>query len=251
MNRSLRRTLLPAAAATVVCGIVVTLIVGNGSGAVVAKDTGSPVVDTVSVNGVGRVTGVPDVLRLGLGVATTGQSVNAALDAANGDVKRITDVLHHHGVADKDIQTSDLSINPHWDPTIAGRITGYDVSESLSVALRKLPDAGSTISDAATAGGNATRIDGVSFDIEDNTALLGQARDAAFADAKAKAAEYAKLSGRTLGKVSQISENTDVSPRPMPFAGMNATAAKAMAPVPVSAGTQQVSVNTSVVWQLN
>lgn len=251
MNRSLRRTLLPAAAATVVGGIVVTLIVGNGSGAVVAKDTDSPAVDTVSVNGVGRVTGVPDVLRLGLGVATTGQSVNAALDAANGDVKRITDVLHHHGVADKDIQTSGLSINPHWDPNTAGRINGYDVSESLSVALRKLSDAGSTISDAATAGGNATRIDGVSFDIEDNGALLGQARDAAFADAKAKAEEYAKLSGRTLGKVSQVSESTESSPRPMPFAAMDGMASKAMAPAPISAGTQQVSVTTSVVWQLN
>lgn len=254
MNRTVRRTLVPAAAAAVVGAIVVTLVVGNGSGAVSANSTDSatPAADTVSVSGLGRVTGTPDVLRLQMGVQTTGNTVNAALDAANGDVKKITDVLHRHGVADKDIQTSDLSINPHWDNSTPNHINGYDVGESLTVQLRKLSDAGSTISDAAAAAGNAARIDGVSFDIEDNAALLNQARDAAFADAKAKAEQYAKLSGRTLGKVSQVSESTDSAPRPVPYAMPMAAAADAKsAAVPISSGSQQVSVNTSVVWQLN
>jgi uncharacterized protein YggE len=255
MNRTLRRTLIPVGAAAVVGGIVTTLIVGNGSGAVVASSTGpaAPGADTVSVSGVGQVTGVPDVLRLQMGVQTTGSTVNRALDDANGDISRVTAALKKHGVADKDIQTSGLNINPHWDQNAPDHINGYDVSESLTVQLRKLSDAGSAISDAAAAGGNATRVDGVSFDIEDNTALLNAARDAAFANAKAKAEEYAKLAGRSLGKVSQVSETTDTAPRPIPYAADMAAggvAAKA-APVPVSPGSQQVSVNTSVVWTLN
>jgi hypothetical protein len=251
MRSTVRRTLIPVSAAAVVGGIVTTLIVGNGSGAVVAKDTDSATAgaDTVSVSGVGQVTGVPDVLRLSMGVQTTGSTVNTALNQANDDIIKITAALKKHGVADKDIQTSGLSINPHWDQNSTSHITGYDVSESLTVQLRKLTDAGSAISDAAAAAGNDTRVDGVSFDIEDNAALLNQARDAAFADAKAKAEEYAKLAGRTLGKVNSVSETTDSAPQPIPFnAPMAMSAAKA---VPVSPGSQQVSVDTSVVWTLN
>jgi len=255
MNRTVRRALIPAGAAAVVGGIVVTLIVGNGSGAVVAKGTDSSpqATNTVSVSGVGRVSGVPDVLRLNMGVQTTGNSVNGALDAANTAVRHITEALHKHSVADADIQTSDLSINPHWDDKAANHINGYDVFESLTVKLRKLSEAGSAISDAAGAGGNASRIDGVSFDIEDNTGLLKAARDAAFADAKAKAEQYAKLAGRSLGRVSQVSETTDNAPRPIPYAANMAAsgAAPKASPVPISTGTQQVSVNTSVVWELN
>jgi hypothetical protein len=250
---NVRRTLIPVAAAAVVGGIVTTLIIGNGSGPVVATatDSASPGADTVSVSGVGQVTGTPDVLRLSMGEQATGATVDAALNQANSDISKVTAALKKHGVADKDIQTSGLSINPRFDQN-GQHITGYDVTESLAVQLRNLKDAGSAISDATAAGGNDTRVDGVSFDIEDNAALLNAARDAAFADAKSKAEEYAKLSGRSLGKVSQISETTDTAPRPIPYAMAKAAApAAADSAVPVSAGSQQVSVNTSVVWTLN
>jgi uncharacterized protein YggE len=248
MNRNVRRMLLPTGAAAVVGVIVTTLIVGNGSGPVRAANGDASAPNTVSVSGLGRVTGTPDVLRLAMGVQRTGSDVNDALNQANGDIKRITDALHKHGVADKDIQTSNLSINPHWDKD---RINGYDVAESLTVQLRKLSDAGATISDAAAAGGNATRIDSVSFDIEDNQQLVDQARAAAFADAKAKAEQYAKLAGRSLGRVSQVSESTETEPRPVPYAAMDAAGAAEKSAVPISAGSQQVSVTTSVVWELS
>ncbi|HEY2832046.1 MAG TPA: SIMPL domain-containing protein [Sporichthyaceae bacterium] len=248
MKRNVRRVLVPTSAAAVVGVIVTTLIVGNGSGPVRAVDGDASAPNTVSVSGLGRVTGTPDVLRLAMGVQRTGSDVNNALNLANGDIKRITDALHKHGVAEKDIQTSDLSINPHWDKN---RINGYDVAESLTAQLRKLSDAGAAISDAAAAGGNATRIDSVSFDIEDNQQLVDQARTAAFADAKAKAEQYAKLAGRSLGRVSQVSESTDTEPRPVPYAAMDAAGAAEKSAVPISAGSQQVSVTTSVVWELN
>jgi hypothetical protein len=250
MNRNVRRVLVPTGAAAVVGVIVTTLVVGNGSGPVRAAEGDATAQNTVSVSGLGRVTGVPDVLRLSMGVQRTGANVNDALNEANGDIKKITEALHKHGVADKDIQTSDLSINPHWVKD--NKIDGYDVAESLTVQLRKLSDAGSAISDAAAAGGNNTRIDSVSFDIEDNQGLVDQARTAAFADAKAKAEQYAKLAGRNLGKVSQVSESTDTAPAPMPFyAQKSAAGAASDSAVPVSAGSQQVSVTTSVVWELN
>jgi uncharacterized protein YggE len=247
---SLRRAALPASAGLLLSAAVVAAIVGSGSSSVAAP--GDPTAHTVTVAGTGRVVGDPDVLRLDLGVQRTGDNVNAALNAANGDIRRIKEALKRHDVADKDIQTSQLSINPHYEDN--GRtsvVKGYDVFQSLTVKLRKLSDAGSAISDAAEAGGNNTRINGVSFDIEDNAGMLKQARDAAFADARAKAEQYARLAGRELGEVSSISESTSGGgPVPYPQA-MYDSAASAKSSVPTEAGSQQVSIDSTVVWELN
>ncbi|MGQ0626398.1 MAG: SIMPL domain-containing protein, partial [Sporichthyaceae bacterium] len=189
MRHSLRRYAAPVAAAAVLSAIAASIIVGSSTGSSVA-DESAPSSNTVSVNGLGRVAGVPDVLRLEIGVQRNGNDVNAALNAANEDVKRIKSALDRYDVADKDIQTSQVSINPRYVGD--GRVEGYEIFQSLTVKLRDLKRSGAAISDAAEAGGNATRINGVSFDIEDNAKLISDARDAAFADAKAKAEQYAK-----------------------------------------------------------
>jgi uncharacterized protein YggE len=128
---------------------------------------------------------------------------------------------------------------------------GYDVLQTLAITLRSIADAGATISDAAAAGGNATRINGVSFAIDDNTAVLNQARDAAFADAKAKAEQYAKLAGRSLGKVSVITEGSTDTGGGVVYPMYATRSQAAGSPVPISAGSQQVTVTNTVVWQLN
>jgi uncharacterized protein YggE len=248
---SLRRAALPASAAVLLSAAVVAAVVGSGSSSVAAP--GDPAPHTVTVAGTGHVLGTPDVLRLDLGVQRTGDNVNAALNAANGDIRKIKAALSKHGVADKDIQTSQLSINPHYvDNGKTSTVKGYDVFQSLTVKLRKLDDAGSAISDAADAGGNATRINGVSFDIEDNVRLLKQARDAAFADAKTKAEQYARLAGKGLGSVSSVSESTNGGgPVPYPMAMYDSAGSAAKSSVPVEAGSQQVSIDSTVVWELD
>jgi len=128
---------------------------------------------------------------------------------------------------------------------------GYEVMETVAVTIRNLTDAGATISDAAAAGGDATRINGLSFAIDDNTAVLRQARDTAFADAKAKAEQYAKLAGRSLGKVSVITENSSGDGGGVVYPMYAARSQAAGSPVPISAGSQQVTVTNTVVWQLN
>ena len=126
---------------------------------------------------------------------------------------------------------------------------GYDVFQSLSVKLRNVDDAGATISDAAAAGGNATRINGVSFEFSNNAALMEDARELAFAAAKEKAEQYAGLAGGSLGRVVSISEGTDGGGGfPYPVAARDAGGGKA---VPFYPGSQQVDVTTTVVWELN
>lgn len=250
MQRKFRGALAATAAAGVVGAMVATLVVGNGSGPVRAASLDTALAaNTVSVNGLGRVTGTPDVLSLQMGVERNGQVVSDVLNETNADITRIKAALKKYDVAEKDVQTSNLSINPFYDKD---RINGYQVTQTLTVKLRKLATSGNAISDAAAAGGNATRIQGVSFDIEDNQGLVDAARAKAFADAKAKAEQYAKLAGRSLGKVSQVSESTEYqSGPPMPYGTLAGDAKAESMPVPVSPGSQQVSVGTAVVWELN
>ncbi len=126
---------------------------------------------------------------------------------------------------------------------------GFDVFQSLSVKIRNLDDAGKTISDAAAAGGNATRINGVSFEFSDNASLLEDARQDAFADAKKKAEQYADLAGGSLGRVVSISEGGESGGGyPYPMAARDAAGSSA---VPFYPGSQQVGVTTTVVWELS
>jgi len=201
----------------------------------------------VVVDGVGKVSGTPDVLRLQLGVEVRRADVSTALDDANVVQNRVRDAIRRHGVPAEDLQTADVSINPSYDGK--GHPNGYSVTESLTVKLRDLKAAGQTISDAVTAGGNYVRLQGVSFSLEDNQPLLQKARDAAFADAKAKATRYAELSGRQLGQVELVREGSSDSPPPIAY-GFPAAAQARDSAVPLDPGTSQVSVSVTVRWSL-
>ena len=163
-------------------------------------------------------------------------------------IERTAEFAWRSGVAAPDIQTSGLSIYPNYSGS-SGVPDGYQVSEQLTITLRRLSSAGSQISAAAHAGGNATVIDGVSLNLSDTSALLASARARAVADAKAKATAYAHAVGRSLGPVVSMSETPAAQPYPVPeFA--TPTASRAAASVPVHPGTQQLSVTVTVIFAL-
>jgi uncharacterized protein YggE len=234
-----------------------TLGAGQGSAApatagtaalTAAAASAAPGGTRITVTGTGNVSGVPNQLALSMGVQTSGTSVTAALRQANSAVRSITAVLRHGGVAASDIQTSGLSIYPNYSGS-SGVPDGYQVSEQLTITLRRLSVAGSQISGAARAGGNATVIDGVSLNLSDTSTLLASARAKAVADAKAKATAYARALGRPLGPVVSMSETPVAQPYPLPeFA--TPSASRAASSVPVHPGTQQLSVTVTVIFAL-
>jgi uncharacterized protein len=203
----------------------------------------------ITVTGIGNVSGVPNQLSLSMGVQTSAGSVATALRQANTAARSVTAVLRRSGVATSDIQTSGLSIYPNYSNS-SGVPSGYQVSEQLTITLRRLSVAGSQISAAARAGGNATTIDGVSLNLSDTSTLLASAREKAVADAKAKAAAYAHALGRPLGAVVSMSEATPAQPFPPLPEGAVPAAGRAPSPVPVHPGTQQLSVTVTVVFAL-
>lgn len=207
----------------------------------------------ITVTGEGRVTGKPDVLRVTVGASVTAEETQEALETANTKASAIIETLKEQGVDEDDIQTQEFSIHPQYgDPRGDGEpaITGYTVTNLVEAKIRELDRAGDIMDAAVAAGGQGTRVHGVQFSLEDNEALLADARQAAFANAREKAQQYAELAEVGLGEVVSISEIQSNRPVPMPFAEDAAEAAGARASVPIETGQQEVSVMVTTVWSL-
>ena len=262
-------TLTPRRAAVLVItalAFIVAYLLGtsHGGSSVAAAATGVPATSTgtsagatagitagITVSGTGKVSGTPDTLLLNLTVSANGDSVSSALAAANKVESKVQKALLGGGVAAKDLKTSGLSIQPNYtySKTGAPSVNGYQVTESVEAKLRDLGKAGALISSATNAGGNAVRIDGVSLDLEDTGSLVSAARDNAFGEAKAKAEQYAKAAGRSLGGVVSISETVQApSPRYLAPVAYAQDLAAGSSPVPVQAGSQDVGVTVTVVF---
>jgi uncharacterized protein YggE len=224
---------------------------GQGSAAAQARANALTTATTgparVTVTGTGTVSGTPNQLTLSMGVQVNAASVGSALQQANQAVRQVTAALRARGVSAADIQTSGLYIQPNYRSGSQAP-SGYGVSESLSATLRQLGVAGTEIDAAVRAGGNATTVDGVSLNLTDTSGLLARARAAAVADARVKASQYAKALGQPLGPVVSISDQS--SAEPFPFAASAGAAARSPAAVPISPGTQQLSVSVTVVYAL-
>ncbi len=218
---------------------------GTGPAVATAALTASQGSARITVTGTGTVSGTPDQLVLSMGVQASAASVGAALQQADQAVSRVTGALRRSGVAAADLQTSGLSIQPNYQGSSPTPV-GYGVQESLTATLRHLPTAGVQIGAAVRAGGNAVTVDGVALNLADDSGLLAAARAAAIADAKVKAGQYARAIGQPLGSVVSLTDQAP--PGPVPVFAPNASAATK--PVPISPGSQQLSVSVTVVFAL-
>jgi uncharacterized protein len=197
---------------------------------------------SVTVAGVGRATGVPDVLRLQCGAEAEASSAEEALDRCSVGLTRMRDVLTGAGVATDDLVSSGLSL---YHDAHRARFTAR---LGLRATVRDVSAAGRLVTEVVRAGGDAARLDSVAFEHSDPTALDVQARAAAFEEARARATQYAELAGATLGAVQSIEEALS-SPGPFPRMGRLAMAA-AEASVPIEPGTAEVQVRVEVRWEL-
>jgi uncharacterized protein YggE len=203
----------------------------------------------ITVTGTAEVAGKPDTLRLDLSVQTRGDTVAKALESANTITARVQSSLTKNGVAGKDLQTSNLQVQPEYSYPTNGSpvVKGYTVSEGVTATLRNLGKSGNAITAAVTAGGNAVQVNGISLDLEDNSKLLNAARDRAVANAKTKAEQYAKASGRDLGTVVSIAETVS-DPPPVSYDARAMSAKDSASPVPIQAGSENVGVTVTVVY---
>jgi hypothetical protein len=210
-----------------------------------AAQTVSTVQPTINVSGEGRVSARPDMATINLGVQARGRSVAEALDLANQSLDQVRGSLRANGIDDRDIQTSSISISPQYGsrPSSDGPppIVGYQASQQLQVRVRDISKAGKVIDDAAAAGGDQFVMNGLRFTVADPTALQSQAREQAYAKARAKAEELARLGGLTLG--APIAMNEGAQPPPPVLGGRGGdVAVPAAAPAVTSVSTGELEV---------
>lgn len=198
----------------------------------------------ITAHGVGQVSGTPDKATIELAVATRDPSAQAALAENTQRSVALRAQLTAKGVAEADVATSRLSVNPTFDNT--GTITGYEVVNQVTVTIRDIAAAGEIIDAAAQAVGDAVRVQALRFAIDDDSALLAAARTAAVRQAQEQAEQLAAAAGVSLGAIRSITE-TSSGPQPPTPLDAGAVADRS---VPVSPGTQQLSVRVEIVYEI-
>jgi len=198
----------------------------------------------VTVIGSGTAAAAVDRVTISLAVEVARAEPGAAFAGAAATAGQLLTILADGGVDARSVRTSDLTLGPRTE-YVNGRqqLLGYQAGQRLTVLREGLHGIERLLTDVAALGGEGVRIDGVSLTPAHPTEALALARQGAFEDAKAKAAQYAELAGRTLGDVQWIDERpSNGGPRPMMARAM---AAEAM---PVATGDAQVGVDVTVHW---
>jgi len=199
----------------------------------------------VTVVGSGQVQGVPDTLTAEVGIEFTAPDVTTAMNQTNDRQQAVINALVGAGINRKDISTTEVTLQAQYSnpaPNGTAAVSGYRATNAIKVKIHP-PDAASRILALIIGtGGDATRVNSVSYSIADDSQLVKDARSRAFNDAENRAGQYAQLSGLHLGKVLSISEAAGGPPAPpkaMPSA------------VPLEPGQQTVSFSVTAIWELD
>ena len=205
------------------------------------------------VTGEGKVTAVPDIATLRLGIEAQEATVAEAQTQAAEAMDEVMTALIDNEVAEKDIQTQYFSIRQvrRWSETRDQEIVvGYRVTNMVTAKIRDIDKVGSIIDAVAVAGGDLTRIDNISFSIDDPSAYYEEARQKAMADAEAKAEHLARLAGVSLGKPTYISEGIQIPPPIYPRAVYEEVPIPAPAAPPISPGEMEISLTLQVAYAI-
>lgn len=212
----------------------------------------------LSLSAQGQSISVPDLGVFSAGVTGSGKTAGAALGANSAKMNQVFAALKKAGIADKDIQTSNLSLNPVYADMSNQRtidpleqqvppIIGYQVYNTVTVKQRKLDRFGSVIDALVAAGAN--QVNGPNFQMDDPDAAADEARADAIKKAMARAQIYARASGLRVIRVLTITEGGGYSPQP-PVMYARAAMAEMDSSTKVAAGEVQSGASVSVTFEL-
>lgn len=203
----------------------------------------------ITVSGEGTVFAVPDMAVISMGARAEAKTAKAAMDQTSEITAAILSQLSGFEIAPRDIQTSDLSLNPVWtnrsDSNGRPRIDGYQASNRVTVRIRDL-DALGPVLDAVLSDG-ANRLGGLQFTLSDPKPAMNDARRLAVADAVAKANLFADAAGVQLGALIGLSETGVRMPRPEMMSMERAADAR----VPVAQGETEVMAGVTLVYEIS
>lgn len=200
----------------------------------------------LSVTAEAEVSRKPDMATITAGVVTDAPTADAALADNARRMSGVMAALKRAGVAERDIQTSQLSVNPQvaYQDGRAPRVTGYQAVNNVTVKLRDMGAVGKTVDALVAQGGN--QLNGIGFGLADPDSALDAARADALKKARARADVYASAAGMRVKRIVSISESGDMPAPPMPMMAM----ARAAPETPVSPGEISLTARVTVVFEL-
>ncbi|WP_028969042.1 SIMPL domain-containing protein [Sphingomonas sp. URHD0057] len=203
----------------------------------------------LDINATGEVSRVPDLAIISAGVVTRSASASGAIQQAATRMARVREALRQAGIADRDIQTSNISLNPEYTyvNNQPPKLNGYSATNQLSVRFRDIAITGKIL-DALVAQG-ANQISGPNLTIDKPEAALDEARAKAVAAGRARADLYARSLGLRVVRVVSVSESGGYAPPPPMPMYVRAEAAQA-ADTKIDAGEQKLQVSLAITFEL-
>ncbi len=212
----------------------------------------------LSLSAEGTSTRKPDLAVFSAGVKSQAKTAGAALTANAADMNKVVAALKAAGIAERDIQTSNLSLNPIYQPQRSlpdgtidppePRIIGYQVNNTVTVKQRNIAQYGKVIDTLVGAGAN--QVSGPGFQMDKPDAAQDEARTDAVRKARARAQLYASAAGLKVVRILSISEGGGYSPPPQPMYRVAVAEAAMSAPSPVAAGELSLNSNVTVLFEL-
>ena len=205
------------------------------------------------VTGEGKVIAVPDIALLCLGVEAEAETVAEAQREAAEAMDEVMKVLKSSGVPEKDVQTQRFSIYPvrRWiKMEDREEIIGYRVTNIVVAKIRVIDKTGTIIDAIAEVGGDLTRIESISFTVDDPTPYHKEAREKAVENAMAKAEQIADVAGIELGKLIYVSEGSTYVP-PVRDLYEAEAAAPVPSPTPISPGELEFQITVQMVYEID
>lgn len=205
----------------------------------------------LDINATGEVTRVPDLAIISAGVQTLQPTATAAIEENATRMERVRAGLKRAGIADKDIQTSSINLNPEYvyENNRPPRLTGYRATNTVNVKFRDLKRTGAIL-DALVAEG-ANQINGPNLSIDKPDEAYDEARVKAIAAGRARAELYARALGKRVVRILSVSDSGAYVPPPMPMVYARGMVAQdAAAKTEIDPGTQQMQVNVSMSFEL-
>ncbi len=212
----------------------------------------------LSLSADGDSTRTPDLAVFSAGVNSQAKTAGAALTANAADMNKVVAALKAAGIAERDIQTSNLSLNPIYQPQRSlpdgtidppqPKVIGYQVNNTVTVKQRNIAQFGRVIDTLVSAGAN--QVSGPSFQMDKPDAALDEARTEAMRKARARAQLYASAAGLKVVRILSITEGGGYVPQPQPMYAKVAMSAMDSAPSPVAAGEISLNANVTVLFEL-
>lgn len=203
--------------------------------------------DHITVSGTGVASATPDCVAVQVRIESESESVATALSDCSERVTAALAAADALDIAPRDRQTTTIGVMQRYDAE-GRRVVGYTAFQALALRTRDRGRVGDLLTALADAAGDSLRVEDVSLELSDVAELQRLAREAAHADARARAEHYAELSGRRLGRIRRLHEGGEPG-RPQPRFAREAMA-MAAASMPVESGESAVSQTVTVTWAL-